>query len=100
MYPHLEMHGSGKGFALRFLFEFEHGEKLLLGLFGQTGSGSGLIQRYRLAQAVEVRCAIGASFEVSFQLTTLGRCELGIEFLADMAENILAVNWFLLHVVM
>ena len=94
------MHGSRKGFASQLSFEFEHGEKLLLSLFWQSGGGNGLIQRNGLAKAVEVRCAIGAFFEVPFELTTFCRGELGIELLADVAKDVLATHGLLLHAVM
>jgi hypothetical protein len=80
--------------------KFEESKKFLAGFLGKSRVGGGRVQRNGLAQAVEICRAVWTSFEVAFEFQAFGRRELGVQLLANVVQNVVAMDSFLLHAVM
>jgi hypothetical protein len=82
------------------VFQFQDREQILAGLPRQPGVRCGGVQGNGLAEAVEICTAIRAVLKVPLQGQALGRCELCIEFLTNVAEDVVAMNVLIFHAVM
>lgn len=82
------------------VFEFQDREQIFAGLPGQPGIRCGGVQGNGLAETVEICTAIRAFLKMPLQGQALGGSELCIEFLANVTEDVVAMDVVLFHAVM
>jgi hypothetical protein len=78
----------------------ENGEELFSCDRGEMWIGMAIVKKNGFLQTIKVCVAVWALFHVPFERAALGCCELGIELLTNVVQNVVAANSLLFHAIM